>query len=94
MAGLEVVIVQLRRELEQRDHRHDERLQEMQSELDTLTAQLSSSTPKRMTVASALWDVGGWAVGIFWLTAAPARIGTVAMPPIYPSLGTKEEKRA
>ena len=70
MAGLEVVIVQLRRELEERKHCHDERLQEMQSELDTLTAQLRSSTPKRMAVARALWAVGGWAVGILWLTAA------------------------
>ncbi len=28
------------------------------------------------------------------VTAAPGRIGTVAMTPIYQSLGTKEEKRA
>ncbi len=27
-------------------------------------------------------------------TAAPGRIGTVGMTPIYQSLGTKEEKRA
>ncbi len=92
MGGLEIVIVQLRRELEERDHRHDERLQEMHSELDTLTGQLSSSRPKRMTVASALWAVGGWAVEIYWLTAAPGRIGTVAVTPIYQSFGTKEEK--
>jgi len=34
-----------------------------------------------------------WPWGL-WLTAAPGRIGTVAMTPIYQSLGTKEEKRA
>jgi peptide/nickel transport system ATP-binding protein len=31
--------------------------------------------------------------GRFWLTAAPGRIGTVAVTPIYQSLETKEEKR-
>ncbi len=44
---------------------------------------------ERMTVASALW-----AVGIFGLTAAPGRIGTVAVTPICQSFGAKGEKRA
>ena len=64
MASIESVIVQLRRELEERDHRHDERVQEMTAELVTLNAQLASSKPKRSTVTSALWAIGGWAVGI------------------------------
>ena len=52
-----------------------------------LSAQLVDA--ERMTVASALW-----AVGIFGLTAAPGRIGTMGMTTICQSLGIKEEKRA
>ena len=44
MPGLEVVICNSG-EHEAHNHRHDERFQEMQSELDSLTAPLSSSTP-------------------------------------------------
>jgi hypothetical protein len=63
MAGVEVVIVHLRRELDDRPGL-DEQLQEMRAELATLNAQLSSPKPKRQTVATALWAVGGWACGI------------------------------
>jgi hypothetical protein len=53
--------------LSRQEAHHDERLPEMQSELDTLTARLSSSTPKRITGANAPWAVGVCAVGIFWV---------------------------
>jgi hypothetical protein len=62
MADLEAVIVRLDRQLEERRD-FDEHVQEMQAELLTLRAQLTSSKPKRVTVSSALWSVTCWATG-------------------------------
>ena len=55
-------------------------------EVDSLVA---TTVPETAAPALAIGRIRA-----FWLTAAPGRIGTVAVTAIYQSLGTKEEKRA